>query len=76
MHQARLEALETLKPFAAKHIQSILGPTNELRLKLESGASLNPSQGDLAGQFKPHFENPFQRTVREDHVSGTPPGRS
>ena len=61
MHQARLEALEILKPFAAKHIESILGPANELRLKLESGASLDPSLGDLAGQFKAALRESFPK---------------
>ena len=52
MHRARREALESLRPFAAKHVDTILGAGTELRVELDSGFGASADIDRHADDFR------------------------
>lgn len=61
MHRARLDALESLRPFAAKHVEAILGPGSDLRVAIQSGFGEHTSQEPLSDVFKAALRASFPK---------------
>lgn len=61
MHQARLEALSSLRPYAAKHVESILGSGTALRVEIDSGFEAGPTKEEFALRFREALKASFQK---------------
>ena len=66
MHRARLEALESLRPFASKHVDTILGVGSDLRVNLDSG--FGPLTA--AEQYADAFKEALRHSLPKDRARG------